>query len=54
LSTLTHRELEDLIGRKLGAKVVMVRRGDELWHRLEDGRWERYPDYPPPLPEKMA
>jgi hypothetical protein len=51
---LTHREFEHHVGDKVDAKVVIVKLGDELWHRLEDGRWERYPDYPPPLPEKMA
>jgi hypothetical protein len=49
---LTHRELEHQVGEKIGAKVVIVKLADELWHRLEDGRWERYPDYPDPPQEK--
>lgn len=44
---LTHAQMEERYGRKLDSKIVMVPIGEELWHRLTDGRWEPYPPYPP-------
>lgn len=43
---MTHREFERLVGEKLDSKVVMYALPDAMWHRMEDGTWERYPDYP--------
>jgi hypothetical protein len=42
---VTHREFERMVGEKVGAKVVMYALPGEMWHRMEDGSWERYPDY---------
>jgi hypothetical protein len=43
---LTHRAFEEMVGKKVDAKIVMFPIGADLWHKLSDGSWERYPDYP--------
>jgi hypothetical protein len=43
---MSHREFEHLVGDKVPATVEMMKLGEDLWHRLEDGRWERYAPSP--------
>lgn len=43
---LSHRDFEQMAGCKLGPKLVMYALPDSVWRRLENGSWERYPDYP--------
>jgi hypothetical protein len=52
---LTHAEIEQRLGYKLGAKVELALLANhELWHRNADGVWEMYPPYPSKPVSKLA